>query len=533
MKTKLKGAKQVLVPNLVVDPTSDTFVVPPIGRLMSNFGTAINPPSPAGGDRSGPDKQRYNDRQKAKTKGKINDILGGNPVITQPGKIKVPVEGGYEPKWRPGRDGKGGSGSGNGKAGDQPGEYVEMSFEEFLELFFESLNLPFMLKKQMAQSMVKSFHRRGVSATGPKARLNKKQSAIERLKRAISEANNRPEDFVPDFAQKCQDVFEAYVFWAGLNTATNYPKPLFNFVEANIEEFLSKVESADVAIPVIVDSEKSAYRKAIVDSVTAYLESNNAVIAPVECASEDLIARIKAYVFTSQREGNIVPSVEEVPFHKNDLRYNRLEERDDPDSKAVVFLLLDRSGSMTGDPLVIAKAYFFLNVLFLKGRYKTVKLVLISHDAQDYMWKTEEEFFKIGAGGGTVAVPAWELTYKVAQTGATCKQTNVTEGPFSVSEWNRYMFHATDGQLFDGADVIQNWWTKILSQSDAAFSFAGYLEIGNSWGGYSKDWDLGGQALIKLPSEIKDHLGMARVNSLSEVADAFVQILTKDRKKGD
>ncbi len=72
-----------------------------------------------------------------------------------------------------------------------------------------------------------------------------------------------------------------------------------------------------------------------------------------------------------------------------------------------------------------------------------------------------------------------------------------------------------------------------MSQSDAGFSFAGYLEIGNSWGGYSKNWDLGGQALVKLPSEIKDHLGMARVNALSEVADAFVQILTKDRKKGD
>ena len=43
------------------------------------------------------------------------------------------------------------------------------------------------------------------------------------------------------------------------------------------------------------------------------------------------------------------PTVEEFPFHKVDLRYKRIEERWDPDSKAVVFFELDTSGSMSGD----------------------------------------------------------------------------------------------------------------------------------------------------------------------------------------
>lgn len=531
MSNLVKKAKNQLgpSPNVIVCPTTDELNVPTLG-VISGYGASINPP-PNGGNRTQPDKDRYKERQKGKAKAKINDVLRSEPVITRPGKIKVPVDSGYEPQWRPGRDSKGGSGSGNGKAGNQPGDYVEMDFEEFIELFFESLNLPFMLKKQMAQSMVKSMHRRGVTNVGPKARLNPKESSIQRLKRAVSQANAHPEDFVADFDLQCQQVFEAYVFWAGLRNAGNYPIPVFQVVETEVEAFLTAVENADLSAPV-ADTDKLAFRKLVVDATCAYLaNSPSMLIAPME-SCEEIVSRIKAYVFNTARSGDTVPSVEEVPFHKSDMMYNRVEEREDPDSKAVVFLVMDRSGSMTGDPMVIAKAYFFLNVLFLKGRYKTVELVLISHDAQDYLWKTEEEFFKIGAGGGTVAVPAWDLVYRVAKTGATCNQTKVSAGPYPVAEWNRYMFHATDGQLFDGADVIQSWWTKILSEADAAFSFAGYLEIGNSWGGYSKDWDLAGKALSKLPADIKEHLGMARVNSLNEVADAFVQILDKDRKKG-
>src|SRR5262249_32502424 len=160
-------------------------------------------------------------------------------------------------------------------------------------------------------------------------------------------------------------------------------------------------------------------------------------------------------------------SVTEVPFAKTDFRYNRVEERDEPDSKCMVALVLDRSGSMSGDPLVIAKAWFLLNVIFLRTKYKDVALVLISHDAIDWLWNNEEEFFKIGAGGGTIAAPAWEAVFRVAEFGYTCKKTGVSKGPYPRAQYNRYMFHATDGALFDGAPTIQQWWTKIIR--DARF----------------------------------------------------------------
>jgi uncharacterized sporulation protein YeaH/YhbH (DUF444 family) len=219
-----------------------------------------------------------------------------------------------------------------------------------------------------------------------------------------------------------------------------------------------------------------------------------------------------------------------VPFHKSDLRFNRLQDKYDPDSKAVVFLLLDRSGSMSGDPLALCKMYFFLCVLFLRTRYKDVEIILISHDAQDYLWKTEEEFFNIGAGGGTVVNTALKLIYDIAETGATCAATKNSAGPFPRNMYNRFMFHGTDGDLFDGSDVIAGLWHKLIIEAE--FNYCGYLEVGTSWGGFGTSWRLGGQALMTLPPEAKAKLGMAKANRAEDVIKAFKDILTKNANDG-
>ncbi len=491
--------------------------------------SSISPPNDTG-DPTGPSRDRYRDRKKKKAKGKIGDIISDNPIISgKPGKIRIPVDPDQEPIFRPGRDQNGqGGGPGAGQPGEDPGEFIEVSFEEFIEMFFEALGLPNMLKKMFAESMVRTNKRRGISRVGPQARINKHETAVARLKRASAMRNSRPQDFVDDFALKCQSVFEAYVFWAAGADESRpiLPEPLFMLVGDQVEEFLTEVERAGMTESVV---DKITYRQSVVVLVSRYLADNpDSTVAPYT-VDEELRLRIEDYVFAKERDGEMIPTIDEVPFHKTDLRYNRIEEREDPDSKAMVGLILDRSGSMTGDPIVIAKAYFFICVLFLRTKYKHVAIIKISHDSQDYLWNTEEEFFKIGASGGTVAVPAWDLLYRIAEVGATCKQTGVYAGPFPASEWNRYMFHATDGQLFDGRGVIQHWWTKII---EAPFNYAGYLECVTSWGSRSGSWESGGEALLGLPDQISQYVGMARAASLADVPEAFAQILDKDRQKG-
>lgn len=485
----------------------------------------ITPP-PDSGDPGGPSRDRYRDRQKQKAKGKIGDVLKDNPIISKPGKIKIPVEPDKEPIWRPGRDQSGGGGGGGGEPGQDPGDFIEVSFDEFVEMFFESIGLPNMLKKMFAESMVKTHKRRGVSEVGPRARMNKHETAVARMKRSRAMLNSQPDRFIENFAEKCQQVFEAYVFWAAssVNQEALFPQPIYELVSQSVDEFLVGVENADESNPVF---DAQDYRSEVLDLVTAYLEKNTErSVAPYNL-DEALEKRIEMFVVDKERSGDTIPNVTEVPFHNSDLRFNRIEERVDPDSKAMVALVLDRSGSMDGDPIKVAKAYFFICVLFLKTKYRHVELVLISHDGQEYLWKTEEEFFKIGAGGGTVAVPAWDLVYRIAETGATCKTTNVSAGPFPASEWNRYMFHATDGQLFDGAKVIQEWWSKIIR---APFNYMGYLECETAWS-RGTGWDTAGQALLGLPAEDKAFIGMAKARTLTDVPEAFKQILDKDRKK--
>lgn len=411
-----QGTPTKVVANTIklFNPMSGEFPLSLMTRAMLNGGIIVTPPNPSGGDRTREDRERHKDRIRDQIKPQLPGIIGTTPIFGDGGKVKVPVKGGYEPKWQYGRDGKGGGGgSGKGDPSDQAGEliYVEISMEELIQMLFEEMELPDMLKKQLATTKVKTYKFRGVQPNGPKPRLRKNDTAKARIRRAIGMKNANPESY----------------------------------------------------------------------------------------------QHIKGHI----------PDIQEVPFHKQDERYNRVDETFDEDSKCVVFFVLDRSGSMGGDPLMIAKAYFLLNLMFLKTKYKDVTVVMIAHDAQAYRIRDEKKFYEIEVDGGTTFGPAYQMVWDIAQS----------EFPSDV--WNRYMFHATDGVMFGEKSDMQAHYTKMVK---GKFNFLGYLEIDPGlWAG-SGGWQDGGKAILDLPEEIKKHVGMAKAKSLKDVPEAFKAILTKDKK---
>ena len=116
----------------------------------------------------------------------------------------------------------------------------------------------------------------------------------------------------------------------------------------------------------------------------------------------------------------------------NDLRYNLHIKRPVPTSQAVMFCLMDVSGSMDQAIKDIAKRFYLLLYMFLKRHYERTDIVFIRHHtvAKEV---DEEEFFYSRETGGTVVSSALRLMQEIIAD------------RYSPNEWNIYGAQASDG----------------------------------------------------------------------------------------
>jgi uncharacterized sporulation protein YeaH/YhbH (DUF444 family) len=122
-----------------------------------------------------------------------------------------------------------------------------------------------------------------------------------------------------------------------------------------------------------------------------------------------------------------------IPFiDPLDVRYKRFDATPKPVAQAVMFCLMDVSGSMTEHMKDLAKRFYILLYIFLKRRYKNVELVFIrhTHTASEV---DEDTFFHSPETGGTVVSTALE------------EMQRVIEDRFDPSAWNIYAAQASDG----------------------------------------------------------------------------------------
>lgn len=104
-----------------------------------------------------------------------------------------------------------------------------------------------------------------------------------------------------------------------------------------------------------------------------------------------------------------------VPFIDTyDLRYHQLSAQPQPSNQAVMFCVMDVSGSMTQNHKDIAKRFFLLLYLFLEKHYEKVELVFVRHHtaAREV---NEEEFFYSRETGGTIVSSALNLVNKIIE----------------------------------------------------------------------------------------------------------------------
>ena len=92
---------------------------------------------------------------------------------------------------------------------------------------------------------------------------------------------------------------------------------------------------------------------------------------------------------------------ERFTFHESDLRYKHIAPVIKENTAAVVFFVMDVSGSMSKSKKFLARSFFFLLYQFLNHKYSSIDVVFVSHTAEANE-VNEEQFFTQVPNGGTL-----------------------------------------------------------------------------------------------------------------------------------
>jgi sporulation protein YhbH len=157
------------------------------------------------------------------------------------------------------------------------------------------------------------------------------------------------------------------------------------------------------------------------------------------------------------------PSNEErFPFHQSDMRYKHIKTVQKESDAAVVFFVMDVSGSMSKSKKYIARSFFFLLYHFLRHKYNKVAIEFIAHTTEANV-TDEDKFFNRGSSGGTYMSSGVEKVLEM------CNET------YHPNSWNIYTFHCSDGDNWSEDNSVYADAIKSLVKISQMY---GLIEIG-------------------------------------------------------
>jgi uncharacterized protein len=341
----------------------------------------------AGKNKSVGNRERFLRRYKEQIKDAVKRAIDGRGIrdIERGEEITIPKKDIHEPVFHHGQGGVretvhpgnreyimgdrierpqqgGGGGSGKGQASDSGEGEDDFTFaltkEEFMQVFFEDLALPHLIRTQLAETPEWKSHRAGFTSDGNPTNLHVVRSMRGAIGRRIAIG-----------AEARRELRE---------------------LEAELEVLLQDAPLGDTA-----SSQK---------------------ITTLQMRVEELRARIAR-----------IPYLDPI-----DLRFRNRVRVPVPTSKAVMFCLMDVSGSMDESRKDLAKRFFILLYLFLTRHYDKIDIVFIRHHTQAAE-VDEQNFFHATETGGTVVSSALVLMEEIIRA------------RYSPSEWNIYGAQASDG----------------------------------------------------------------------------------------
>ncbi|MBV1776660.1 YeaH/YhbH family protein [Burkholderiaceae bacterium DAT-1] len=409
-----------------------------------------------GKNKSAINRERFLRRYKGQIKQAVAKAIKGRSItdIENGEKVSIPVKdvsepvfghthGGVNERVHPGNQdylrgdefdrpqGGGGGGSGSGKASqDGEGEddfTFELSREEFLNYFFDDLELPNLVKTQLKSMQAFQHVRAGHSSEGNPSNIDVVRSLKGALGRRIA-----------------------------LGAA-----PMARLNEAR-EELDVLLETHDQDDPEVL-------------------------------ALQEEIRHLKTRI-------NAIPYID--PF---DLRYSNRVKIPKPHTQAVMFCVMDVSGSMDEQKKDTAKRFFILLYLFLTRAYEKIQVVFVRHHTQASE-VNEHDFFHARDTGGTVVSSALKLVDEI-----------ISER-YSPDDWNIYIAQASDGDNWDSDSVSCR--QILLDHILPAVQYYAYIEITegepqNLWMEYER------------VSEACAHFAMRKIQTPADIYPVFRDLFKK------
>ncbi len=412
-----------------------------------------------GKNKSAINRERFLRRYKGQIKDAVGRAIKGRSItdIENGEKVSIPVKDVNEPSFGHAHGGvwetvnpgnkeyqkgdtfnrpKGGSGAGRGKAGnsDQESEddfIFELSREEFMNYFFEDLELPHMVKTQLTATTEFKNQRAGYNISGTPSNIHVLRSLRGALGRRIAVSGKPRKQML-----KAEEELEAL-----LVTGVPLDDPRVIELRRQIHHYHTRL----LAIPFI------------------------------------------------------------DPF---DLRYSNRIKVPKPMTQAVMFCIMDVSGSMDEQRKDTAKRFFILLYLFLKRAYDKIEVVFIRHHTAAAE-VDEEEFFHSRESGGTVVSSALNLLIKIMSE------------RFGSGEWNSYVAQASDGDNWDNDSVLCK--QLLINTIMPAVQYYTYVEI----------TDGPAQNLWEQYTEIPDHhrnFAMQKIVTPADIYPVFRELFKKQPK---
>jgi uncharacterized sporulation protein YeaH/YhbH (DUF444 family) len=412
-----------------------------------------------GKNKSAINRERFLRRYKGQIKDAVGRAIKGRSItdIENGEKVSIPVKDVNEPNFGHAHGGvwetinpgnkeyqkgdqfsrpRSGGGSGRGKAGnsEQPSEddfIFELSREEFMNYFFEDLELPNMVKTQLTATTEFKNQRAGYNMSGTPSNIHVLRSLRGALGRRIAVGGTSRKALI--------------------------------HAERELEALLQ--EGVPLDDPRVVELRRLVHH---------------------------LHTKLLAIPFID-------------PF---DLRYSNRVKVPKPMTQAVMFCIMDVSGSMDESRKDTAKRFFILLYLFLKRAYDKIEVVFIRHHTAAAE-VDEEDFFHSRESGGTVVSSALHLLAKIMSE------------RFGSGEWNSYVAQASDGDNWDNDSVLCK--QLLVNTIMPRVQYYTYVEI----------TDGPPQNLWEQYSEVPDHhsnFAMQKIVTPADIYPVFRELFKKQPK---